>query len=452
MRVAAFALLGWMSLVGVASAAEWNKVVAGEGRHIDIDRDSILQSDPGTKVAWGRIVMKDDEVEEAGYKIVKALNRYDCREGTFATVMRAYLDVEHRLIREERVVEPNVIRVRPGTVDERLFREVCPPSTGGSLAEVAARAEQVVAQLAVAEGSGPIVLPQIVKPLSDEEKEAAARASAAAQQSREAKPEAAAHKPRPPLTAAAPRRRPPAAPVVPKSAEPPELPHYRTHLQWDYAGPGGPEYWSQLRPEFALCGNGERQSPIDVGEGIRVDLQPIEFAYRPTYFRIEDTGHTVDVAVGEGSSIRVMGRRYDLRRFHFHRPSESRIDGRAFDMEIHLEHEDIDGHQAVVAVMLERGEAHPLVQTLWNSLPLERHQSYVPDVAIDPAELLPEDRRYSIFMGSMTTPPCSEDVLWMVMHAPISLSAGQISIFTRLHPMNARPPQPAAGRLVKRSR
>ena len=92
------------------------------------------------------------------------------------------------------------------------------------------------------------------------------------------------------------------------------------------------------------------------------------------------------------------------------------------------------------------------MQTLWNNLPLEKNVGYAPDVSIDLNQLLPEDRRYYTYMGSLTTPPCTEGVLWMVMKQPVSLSAEQIGIFSRLYPMNARPVQPAGDRLIKESR
>ncbi|MCB1955416.1 MAG: carbonic anhydrase family protein [Rhodocyclaceae bacterium] len=225
-----------------------------------------------------------------------------------------------------------------------------------------------------------------------------------------------------------------------------------SHIHWDYSGVGGPDNWGKLKPEFATCENGNRQSPIDINDGIRVDLEPIEFNYLPSYFRIVDNGHTVQVNVGTGSTIRVMGRVYDLIQFHFHRPSEFRIGGRGYDMEVHLVHQDLDGRLAVVSVMLERGTAHPIVQTLWNNLPLEQRASYAPEIAIDPNDLLPVDRRYATFMGSLTTPPCTEGVMWMVMRQPVQVSVDQISIFSRLHPMNARPLQDMAGRLIKMSR
>lgn len=234
---------------------------------------------------------------------------------------------------------------------------------------------------------------------------------------------------------------------APELSAPPA--HHAAH--WSYGGAGGPAEWAELKPEFATCGRGQRQSPIDIRGGIRVELQPIKFDYRPTGFNVVDNGHTVQVNLGSGNAIEVNQRRYDLVQFHFHRPSEERINGRQYDMVAHLVHKDLDGRLAVVAVLIERGGAHPVVQQVWNSLPLEQNEAMVGPQPLDPALLLPQDKRYYTYMGSLTTPPCSEGVLWMVMKQPVSLSDEQLAIFARLYPMNARPVQSASGRLIKES-
>ena len=220
---------------------------------------------------------------------------------------------------------------------------------------------------------------------------------------------------------------------------------------WAYGGAAGPEHWGDLKPEFAACSSGSRQSPIDIRSGIRVDLEPIVFDYRASVFRVIDNGHTIEVRVGGGNSIEVQGRRFDLLQFHFHRPSEERIDGRQFDMVVHLVHRDLEGRLAVVAVLLDRGSAHPLVQSVWNHLPLEKNVEVAASPLLDLSHLLPPDRRYFAYMGSLTTPPCTEGVLWLVMQQPVPIAVEQVNVFSRLYPMNARPVQPAAGRLIKQS-
>lgn len=246
----------------------------------------------------------------------------------------------------------------------------------------------------------------------------------------------------------------------PKSAKPdaaahaakPDVAHADAgHPHWSYQGDAGPAAWASLKPEFASCGNGQRQSPIDIRDGIKVELDAVQYDYRPSRFTVIDNGHTVQVNVAPGNSIEVTGRRYELLQFHFHRPSEERINGRQFDMVAHLVHKDPQGRLAVVAVLLQQGRQHPLVQLVWNSLPLEQQEETPAPAPLDLNMLLPEDRRYYTYMGSLTTPPCSEGVLWMVLKQPAQLSAEQVAVFARLYPMNARPIQQAGGRIIKES-
>ncbi len=223
---------------------------------------------------------------------------------------------------------------------------------------------------------------------------------------------------------------------------------------WSYDGDTGPEHWGRLRPEWKLCADGRQQSPIDVAGGIAVDLEPPRFDYRPTRFRITDTGRTLKVDVGAGMGIEIRGQRYELEHLQFHRPSVERVGGQASAMTVHFHHRAADGRIAIVAVLLERGETpHPLVQTLWNSLPLERGGHYMPASAtIDPATLIPADSSHYLYLGSLVTPPCTEGVTWVVMKSALTLSDDQLAIFARLYPRNGRPLQPRNGRIVLESR
>ncbi len=226
---------------------------------------------------------------------------------------------------------------------------------------------------------------------------------------------------------------------------------HRSSAHWSYEGDGGPDSWGALQPEFATCSTGTRQSPIDISDGIKVELDSVQFSYRPSNFRVIDNGHTVQVNVAVGNTIEVTGKRYELVQFHFHRPSEERINGKPFDMVAHLVHKSVEGKLAVIAVLLDRGSAQPVIQNIWNNLPLEKGDEVMAKGQIDLMALLPTDRRYFTYMGSLTTPPCSEGVLWMVMKTPVEISPEQLTIFSRLYPMNARPIQSASGRIIKES-
>jgi len=225
------------------------------------------------------------------------------------------------------------------------------------------------------------------------------------------------------------------------------------HVHWSYGGPGAPENWSKLDPENMLCSAGKRQSPIDIREGARLELEPVKFDYRPTPLRIVDNGHTIQVNYGEGSYITVAGERFELKQFHFHKPAEERIDGRWFDMVAHLVHKSMDGRLAVVAVLFEmRDQPNAFLRNVWPHLPLEPgREVMMHEIMIDATRLLPETRTYFTYMGSLTTPPCSEGVRWIVLKTPVEVSFDQVAVFSKLYSMNARPIQPSHGRLIKES-
>jgi carbonic anhydrase len=226
-------------------------------------------------------------------------------------------------------------------------------------------------------------------------------------------------------------------------------PAHGTH--WSYEGEAGPANWSKINVDWARCSAGHRQSPIDIRDGMKVDLEQIGFDYHPSSFNEIDNGHTIDVTVGGGNFITVGNQAYELQGFHFHRPSEERINGRGTEMVMHLVHKSAEGKIAVVAVLLERGKAHSLIQTVWNNLPLEKNMVVAPSVVLDLNAALPERREYYTFMGSLTEPPCTEGVLWLVMKQPMQASPAQMALFSRLYPLNARPAQPSYGRVIKES-
>ena len=228
--------------------------------------------------------------------------------------------------------------------------------------------------------------------------------------------------------------------------------HHPEHV-WDYGEELGPSHWGDLKPEFAPCKTGHHQSPIDIRNTQKTDLPPIQFEYKHSPLHIIDNGHTVMVNYGPGSSISVGGHEYVLKQFHFHRPSEEKINGKSFDMTVHLVHADGEGKLAVVAVLLEQGEDNPLVHELWNELPKEKEkEEHLDDIQIDVTRLLPSDRSYYTFSGSLTTPPCSEEVTWFVLKHPTTITAEEIRQFSRLYRNDARPTQPLYDRVVLESK
>lgn len=218
---------------------------------------------------------------------------------------------------------------------------------------------------------------------------------------------------------------------------------------WTYRGATGPDHWADLDAGFGTCQLGHRQSPIDIRGATPADLPPIQFAYQPTPLHIVNNGHTIQVTYAPGSFMTVGDKKYELKQFHFHHPSEEHVNGRGYAMVAHLVHADAEGQLAVVGVLLEAGAANPVVESVWQHLPShEGPEQSVDGVKVDAAGLLPAERGYYTFAGSLTTPPCSEGVTWFVLKTPEPISQAQADAFGRIFPANARPIQPLSGREV----
>lgn len=222
---------------------------------------------------------------------------------------------------------------------------------------------------------------------------------------------------------------------------------------WSYSGSTGPSHWATLEQDFSTCGAGHSQSPIDIrDENVRKsNLPSIEFHYQPSKLNIIDNGHTIQVNYAPGSFITVGDDQYELVQFHFHKPSEEKVNGKSFDMVAHLVHKDAAGHLAVVAILLSAGDKeNAFIETLWNNLPKTKEaETSVDSVTIDVADLLPANHAYYTFPGSLTTPPCSEGVTWFVLQHTTGVSKGEVARFGRLYPKDARPVQPLYGREIK---
>ena len=222
---------------------------------------------------------------------------------------------------------------------------------------------------------------------------------------------------------------------------------------WGYDGAEGPSHWADLNPEFAVCRSGHHQSPVDIRNARKVDLPPIQVDYKPSPLHIIDNGHTIMINYAPGSFLHVGEKQYVLKQFHFHRPSEEHINGKAYDMSLHLVHADEQGNLAVVAVLLERGADNPLVHELWSDLPNEKeHEEQLDNVQIKAKDLLPSDLGYYTFPGSLTTPPCTENVTWFVLEKPVTVSPAEIQRFEKLYRHNARPTEPLYDRVVLESK
>lgn len=219
-------------------------------------------------------------------------------------------------------------------------------------------------------------------------------------------------------------------------------------LHWGYEGETGPDNWGSLSPDYALCADGTAQSPIDVRDASALDLTPISFDYGDTPDSVSNTGHSIQVEVEAGSRITYNGIAYDLLQFHFHAPSEHTIDGQAAAMEVHFVHKDPNSDMlAVVGILLVEGESdNAAYAPVFTRLPAAADETLGGDLSLDLTALLPPARTFYTYQGSLTTPPCSEIVRWLLLDTPVELSAEQIAAYTSIYANNARPVQPLGQR------
>ncbi len=221
------------------------------------------------------------------------------------------------------------------------------------------------------------------------------------------------------------------------------LPH------WTYEGEEGPERWGELDEAYAVCGTGKSQSPVDVSTASEQDLTNITFHYRPSEVNILNNGHTAQVSYDAGSYIELDGVRYDVLQFHYHAPSEHAVDGKLFAAELHIVHKNADGGLAVVGILLDEGAQNSAYQPFIDNLPVKESEVHDAGVTINAMDLLPAVQTTFRYSGSLTTPPCSEGVSWLLMTTPVELSAEQIHALTSIFEGgNNRPVQPLNDRLL----
>jgi carbonic anhydrase len=218
---------------------------------------------------------------------------------------------------------------------------------------------------------------------------------------------------------------------------------------WSYEGEAAPANWSKLDPKFVMCGIGRNQSPIDLGGFVEADLKPLAMKYSANATEILNNGHTVQVNHAPGSMLTVDGKSFELKQFHFHAPSENTINGKQFPLEMHLVHGDKEGNLAVVSVMFSEGAENAALGKFWQKLPGKKGDKNPLAAGLGVAQLLPKQTDYYAYSGSLTTPPCSEGVRWIVVKSPASVSKAQVEQFSKaVGVANNRPVQGLNARAV----
>ncbi|MGE5155645.1 MAG: carbonic anhydrase [Bdellovibrio bacteriovorus] len=219
---------------------------------------------------------------------------------------------------------------------------------------------------------------------------------------------------------------------------------------WSYSGEQGPERWASLSPDYAQCAAGRLQSPIDIGSVERIPYSPLVFRYRSQSLDLVNDGYGVHLLVPPGSELRLRGDVYTLTEVHFHVPGEHRINGVGSSAEIHFIHRDARGRPVIVAVRVQAGRRfNSILARITDSLPMMPGEQVAQTrVGVNPLFLLPSERDYFTYTGSLGSPPCSEPVLWFVLAKPLEIDADLIRTIARATGANARPVQPLNGRPV----
>ncbi|MBK5960096.1 carbonate dehydratase [Rhodoplanes elegans] len=233
------------------------------------------------------------------------------------------------------------------------------------------------------------------------------------------------------------------------------------HPHWGYEGAGGPSHWGDLDAASKVCSVGAQQSPIDVDHTIRAELSPLDIQWGRDVAAIVNNGHTIQVNVAPGSILTLDGKPYKLLQYHFHRPSEHTVGGKSFPMEVHFVHQNDAGGLAVVGVLMAEGAANSAFSHVVAGMP--QHEGPPVPVSgswpwktatapgMDPNAFLPKGRSYYRYTGSLTTPPCSETVEWLLMAEPVEVAAADVAAFAKLYAMNARPVQNLNRRFILRA-
>jgi len=217
---------------------------------------------------------------------------------------------------------------------------------------------------------------------------------------------------------------------------------------WSYSGETGPGHWAKLSPEFAACGNGVNQSPIDITKTVAADLATLQFDYKSHGTEIVNNGHTVQINVGPDSWLRTGGENFQLMQFHFHSPSEHQIKGEQFALEGHFVHQNASGALAVVSILFRAGEWNTDLARIGAAAPEAINQPEPIDLDIADLELIRDHESYYRYNGSLTTPPCTEGVAWYVLKKPGHIAPDQAAQFVALIGEDARGPQPINARIV----
>ncbi|ADI30477.1 surface-adhesin E family protein [Methylotenera versatilis] len=399
-----------------SQAAQWVKLSDNNIEKIMLDKQSILQQDK-YKRAWVKVEyktpQKNPETIDKQYNLSKLLWFFDCSAQKSAT-SQVFQYLNSELVYSAGIDSKSAefIEPVPETDMDIAMRYVCQAEKPTVVA---------VESKATVSKTTPETQKGTTKP--------------------EAPAKTAAEKPTDTKTAA----------VTAKSAtiKPANIKKGDNKTHWAYEGKEGPENWAKLSPEFATCDAGRNQSPINIDDSIHAAIKPLKAIQKFPAKDILNNGHTVQINFKEGNMLALDNAAFQMKHVHFHAPSENTIHGKSFPLEAQFVHADAKGNLAVIGVMFTEGKANPALAKLWEQLPEVEGEPIALKTRVIPSEFMPDNKSYYRFSGSLTTPPCSEGVRWLLMKNPITASKEQIDAFKKaVHHSNNRPIQALNGRVI----
>lgn len=408
-------------------AANWVKLHENSSAKLLLDKQSITQKDALSR-AWVKIEYKTPQTNtdsaDKTYNLSKLLWYFDCnaQKSAISQVFQ-YFNAETVFSAAIDVKSAEFIEPVPETELDLAMRYVC--------ARKPVKSESVVAA-----ASKPVIK-------AEADKKSEAKPAEVEKAAVEAKPEVKPE-PKPAVENVEPTKTAKENIIKEKSSK---ADQHGAH--WAYEGKEGPENWAKLKPEFATCDAGRNQSPIDIDAAIDAPLKPLKGIQKVAAKEILNNGHTIQANFKFGNMLLLDDVPYQMKQVHFHAPSENTIKGKSFPLEAHFVHADKNGNLSVIGVMFKEGKANAGLEKLWAQMPKEAGAPIPLKAKVSANEMIPDNRDYYRFSGSLTTPPCTEGVRWLLLKTPMTASKEQIAAFEAvMHHHNNRPVQPLNGRLV----
>jgi carbonic anhydrase len=414
------ALLLYFAMAGNSMAAVWVKINENNLSKLSVDKQSILQKEQLTR-AWIKIEyktpQKNIESPDKEYDLSKLLWYFNCAEQKSATSqVFQYLNAQ-------------------------LIYSAGIDAKGAEFIEPVPETDFDLAMRYVCSTRKPVKTPSSTTPVSPTKPTT--------------KPEAVKN-PAPQVAVAA-ENPAPVEPAPQNKSEPTQLAKAKEKSEkpvahaahWTYEGKEGPENWGKLKPEFATCNTGLNQSPINIEDTVDASMKPLKLLQKFPIKDIVNNGHTVQANFKVGNILAIDNMSFQLKQVHFHAPSENTIKGKSFPLEAHFVHADAKGNLSVIAVMFKEGKSNIGLEKLWKQIPSDIDKPVNLKSRMLASEMMPANQDYYRFSGSLTTPPCSEGVRWLLIKTPMTASNEQIEAFKSvLKHHNNRPVQPLNGRVI----